>query len=94
MTSTDLVQRSDDDGVAMVTLNGPATINALSEAMLEGLSAELDCIAQDQSVKVAILRSAGDHFCAGHNLKEMTARAKMPTAGSNISRISSRAVRR
>jgi enoyl-CoA hydratase/carnithine racemase len=64
-----------------VTLNAPATLNALSEAMLEGLSAELDRIAQEQSVKVVILRSAGDHFCAGHNLEEVTARREDADGG-------------
>lgn len=73
-SSTDLVIRADDDGVAVLTLNEPKSINALSEAMLAALSQTLDEIAEDRTVKVVILRSAGDHFCAGHNLKEMTAR--------------------
>lgn len=70
----DLVKRIDDDGVAILTLNQPKSINALSEAMLAALSDTFDQIAQDSSVKAVVLRSAGDHFCAGHNLKEMTAR--------------------
>lgn len=74
MTALDLLQRTDDDGVAVLVLNAPDSINALSEAMLEALSCELDRIAEDRSVKAIILRSAGRHFCAGHNLKEMTAR--------------------
>ena len=74
MSTTDLVERSDDAGVAVLTLNQPKSINALSEAMLAALSERFDDIAQDRSVKAVILRSAGDHFCAGHNLKEMTAR--------------------
>jgi enoyl-CoA hydratase/carnithine racemase len=71
---SDLVTRADDHGVAVLTLNAPKSINALSEAMLAALSEMLDRIADDRSVKAVILRSAGDHFCAGHNLKEMTAR--------------------
>jgi len=74
MTNSSIVLRDDHDGVAILTLNAPDTINALSEAMLEALSSEFDRIAQDRSVKAVILRSAGKHFCAGHNLKEMTAR--------------------
>ncbi len=70
----DLLLRTDRDGVTVVTLNAPKSINALSEAMLAALSKTLDDIAADKSVKVVILRSSGDHFCAGHNLKEMTAR--------------------
>ena len=63
-----------DAGIATVTLNRPRAINALSEEMLAALQATWDAIAQDRAVKVVILRGAGDHFCAGHNLKEMTAR--------------------
>ena len=73
-STSDLLLRADDDGVAVLTLNAPKSINALSEAMLAALSTAFDQIAEDRSVKAVILRSAGDHFCAGHNLKEMTAR--------------------
>src|SRR6056297_2173974 len=74
LISSDLVPRTDADGVATLTLNAPRSINALSEAMMSALSDTLDAIAEDRSVKAVILRSAGDHFCAGHNLKEMTER--------------------
>ncbi len=76
-----LLKRTDDDGVAILTLNAPRSINALSEAMLAALSDAFDEIAEDRSVKAVILRSAGDHFCAGHNLKEMTARREDPDGG-------------
>jgi enoyl-CoA hydratase/carnithine racemase len=69
-----LILRTDDDGICVLTLNAPKSINALSEAMLAAMSEMLDDIAADRSVKAVILRSGGKHFCAGHNLKEMTAR--------------------
>jgi enoyl-CoA hydratase/carnithine racemase len=69
-----LILRSDHDGIGVLTLNAPKTINALSEAMLTAMSDMLDDIAKDRTIKAVILRSGGDHFCAGHNLKEMTAR--------------------
>ena len=69
-----LILRSDQDGIAILTLNAPKSINALSEEMLDALSRTFDTIADDHSVKAVILRSGGKHFCAGHNLKEMTAR--------------------
>ena len=74
MSNSDVLKRTDDDGVTILTLNAPRSINALSEVMLAALSDTFDRIAADRSVKAVILRSAGDHFCAGHNLKEMTAR--------------------
>src|SRR6056297_2020351 len=76
-----LVIRNDADGVATLTLNAPRSINALSEAMMGALSDTLDAIAQDATVKAVVLRSEGDHFCAGHNLKEMTARRSDPDGG-------------
>lgn len=74
MPNDDLILRTDTDGVAVLTLNAPKSINALSEAMLGALSDSFDQIAEDPNVKAVILRSGSDHFCAGHNLKEMTAR--------------------
>jgi enoyl-CoA hydratase/carnithine racemase len=62
------------DGIATVTLNRPRSMNALAEDMLAALQNTWDQLAQDRSVKAVILRGAGEHFCAGHNLKEMTAR--------------------
>ncbi len=70
----ELILRADAGGVAVVTMNAPKSINALSEAMLQVLSETFDRIAEDRSVKAVILRSSGNHFCAGHNLKEMTTR--------------------
>lgn len=76
-----LIQRSDTDGIAVLTLNSPKSINALSEGMIAAMSDVLDDIAADSSVRVVILRSSGAHFCAGHNLKEMSARRADPDGG-------------
>lgn len=62
------------DGIATVTLNRPHALNALSEDVMAQLQDIWDSLAQNRAAKVVILRGAGDHFCAGHNLKEMTAR--------------------
>ncbi|MTJ05625.1 MAG: enoyl-CoA hydratase [Sediminimonas qiaohouensis] len=81
MENDQLILRSDQDGIAVLTLNAPKSINALSEAMLAAMSEMLDEIAADHSVKVVILRSGGNHFCAGHNLKEMSTRRADPDGG-------------
>ena len=73
--------RDDRDGVTFLTLNAPRSINALSEQMLAELSATFDAIATDASVKAVVIRSGGNHFCAGHNLKEMQARRSDPDGG-------------
>lgn len=70
------------DGIATVSLNRPKTINALSEEMLAELRAAWEEIGANSDVKAVILRSTSAHFCAGHNLKEMTARRADPDGGN------------
>jgi enoyl-CoA hydratase/carnithine racemase len=71
---TPLVLRERDArGVVRLTLNRPQAFNALSEAMLTALQAELDAVAADASARVVVIASAGRAFCAGHDLKEMRA---------------------
>jgi enoyl-CoA hydratase/carnithine racemase len=73
-SQSDPVLLSIEEGIATITLNSPRTINALSEGVLASLQSILDGLAENRAVKVVVLRSGGDHFCAGHNLKEMTLR--------------------
>ena len=63
----------DARGVVRLTLNRPASFNALSEEMLAALQSALDAIAADESARVVVLAAEGRAFCAGHNLKEMIA---------------------
>jgi enoyl-CoA hydratase/carnithine racemase len=59
-------------GVAWVTLNRPAALNALSLAMLEGLAHWLDGWERDESVRLVVLRGAGGKaFCAGGDIREL-----------------------
>lgn len=69
------------EGIATVTLNRPRSMNALAEDVLAALQEIWDELATNADVKAVILRGAGDHFCAGHNLKEMTARRQDADGG-------------
>jgi len=73
--------RSDHAGVATLRLNRPEARNALSEALLDALSRELDRIADDSSVRAVIVAAGGAVFSAGHDLKEMGARRTDPDRG-------------
>lgn len=73
MTESPLVLREDQDDIAILTLNAPNSLNALSDAMISALTEAVDALAQDRSIRVIILRGAGRAFCAGHDLKEMQA---------------------
>ncbi|MDR6265512.1 enoyl-CoA hydratase/carnithine racemase [Roseobacter sp. N2S] len=72
MTS-DTLLRNDAGAIATLTMNTPNTLNALSEDMLDALQSQFDSLMQDKTIRVVILRGTGKAFCAGHNLKEMTA---------------------
>lgn len=58
-------------GYAVVTLNRPAALNALSRASMAQLSATIDALQADPAVRVLILTGAGKAFCAGLDLKEL-----------------------
>jgi enoyl-CoA hydratase/carnithine racemase len=63
------------DGVATVTLNRPRVLNALSHAMIEGLTECLDAWEHDRAVQSIVLRGAGEKaFCAGGDLREVRER--------------------
>ena len=69
-----LLLREDAGGIATITLNRPAARNSLSLAMLDALDAVLADLAADRSVRAVVLAAAGPVFCAGHDLREITAR--------------------
>lgn len=61
------------DGVAIVTLNRPKAMNALSRRLQAELFAAFERLAADAAVDVAILTGAGERaFCAGLDLKELS----------------------
>jgi enoyl-CoA hydratase/carnithine racemase len=61
------------DDIAVLTLNRPDARNSLSEALIAALTAMLRSIADDKAVRVVVLAANGLGFCAGHDMKEMTA---------------------
>lgn len=56
--------------VAVITLDRPAKLNALSSDLVEELHATLDDIAADNDCRVVILTGAGRGFCAGLDLTD------------------------
>lgn len=71
----------DRDGILRLTLNDAGRRNALSEAMLTELGAAFAEAGSNASVRVIILAANGPAFCAGHDLKEMTAGRASPDRG-------------
>ncbi len=60
-------------GLAVLTLNRPQAMNALSMELMRALTSGIDGLAADPSVRVLVLTGAGKAFCAGLDLKEIGA---------------------
>jgi len=67
------VRRSDAAGVATLTLDDPASRNALSLAMIQALSDALVAVAEDAGVRAVVLAAEGPVFSSGHDLRELAA---------------------
>jgi enoyl-CoA hydratase/carnithine racemase len=67
--------------IAVLTLNRPQQRNSLSEALIAALAAELAAIAADRTVRAVVIAANGPAFCAGHDLKELTAARAAPDRG-------------
>jgi len=76
-----LLRDLDNHGILRLTLNDPPRRNALSEAMLGKLGEAFTEAGDDPSVRVIVLAANGRAFCAGHDLKEMTAGRDAPDGG-------------
>ena len=66
-----ILLRSDHNEIAILTLNSPKNLNALSDAMLDELKMNFEEIEQSKDIKAVIIKAAGRAFCPGHDLKEM-----------------------
>ncbi len=67
----DIVLVTRDEGIATVTLNRPASLNALSRELRRRLADTFNSLAGDNSARVVILTGSGRAFCAGVDLKEL-----------------------
>lgn len=76
-----LLSETDENAILRLTLNDVGRRNALSEAMLMRLGAAFAGAATNPAVRVVVLAANGPAFCAGHDLKEMTAGRHGPDRG-------------
>src|SRR3546814_13378520 len=71
----DVLKVTREGAIVVLTIDDPATRNALSVRLSQQIVAACAEISADMSVGCAILTGAGDVFCAGGNIKDMYARA-------------------
>lgn len=62
------VLREDRGAVALLTLNRPQALNAMTREMMTRLRQMLDALHTDRSVRAVVLTGAGRGFCAGQDL--------------------------
>jgi enoyl-CoA hydratase len=61
-----------DLAVAVLTLNRPKALNALSDVLMDALDAALTEIEADEAVRCVVLRGAGRAFAAGADVSAMS----------------------
>ncbi len=69
-----IVLREDHGAIAMLVLNRPEARNSLSQEMIDLLSAEIALVRDDRNIRALVITANGPGFCAGHDMKQMTAR--------------------
>lgn len=67
----DVLFQKQADGVGLITLNRPDSLNAMGGQMMPLLSQLLDQCAHDQAVRAVVVTGAGRAFCAGGDVKGM-----------------------
>lgn len=72
--SASLLLERASQGIAVLTLNRPEARNALSLDLIGELNRRVVELSTDSTVAAIVLAANGPAFCAGHDLKEMTAR--------------------
>ena len=76
-----ILERNDKNSVAYILLNSPETLNSLSDEMLAALTTEFGNLQNDTQIRAVVISGAGKAFCAGHNLKEITAARENDDSG-------------
>ncbi|NNK15883.1 MAG: enoyl-CoA hydratase [Sulfitobacter sp.] len=79
MAILDVTQRG---AVSHLIMNAPERLNALSDEMLAALHETLDGLANDSGTRVITLAGTGKAFCAGHDLRQMTAMRQAEDGGA------------
>ena len=70
--------------VLIVTMNRPEAKNALTGAMMAGMTAAWDQVDADPEIRACVLTGAGGAFCAGADLKAMSSGRTHPGSQGDI----------
>ena len=82
---TILIRR--DGAVLVITINRPQVRNAIDRATSEALAAAFDQLDVDPELRAAVLTGAGEHFCAGMDLKAFLRGERIELPGRGLAGI-------
>jgi enoyl-CoA hydratase/carnithine racemase len=77
-TESDAILLDRTGPVAILTLNRPASRNAIDDDMRADLMAALDRVSRDDAIRALVITGAGKGFCSGGDVKSMQARLAVP----------------
>ncbi len=68
---TDVLKTKLESGILFLTLNRPASLNALSQDLLEALYKTFLAAKEDSAVKALLITGEGKAFCAGADINQL-----------------------
>lgn len=78
MSSYETIEIEKRGAVDWLTLNRPESLNAISTEMVSELRDYFGGLAEDDSVRIVVMRGAGRAFCAGLDIKQADGRSDNP----------------
>ena len=64
-----IISETTPEGVLILTMNDPDTLNAVGEPLLPELESEVDRFAADEALRVLVITGAGRAFSSGANVR-------------------------
>jgi 2-(1,2-epoxy-1,2-dihydrophenyl)acetyl-CoA isomerase len=94
MAESDPVLWDVRDGVGHLTLNRPAEMNAMNEAVMAGLAAGVTAFEHDPEVRAVLLAGHGPSFSGGGDVKLFAEHPDLPVLAREMARVFHTAVAR
>jgi enoyl-CoA hydratase len=86
-TSEQTVRVAREGAVLVITINRPATRNAIDRATSQAIACAMDELDADPALTLGILTGAGGHFCAGMDLKAFLRGERVELEGRGLAGI-------
>lgn len=87
---TDKLRLDKDGPIGWITFNQPQKRNAISQEMWEAMPGHVGALADDDAIRVVVLRGAGEHFVAGADISQFQERRRNMADEEAYARISAR----